>query len=852
MECLCQYPLRGIKRFGTLAVTTYIFLTMQIDFDKLVSGGSMETLIDPRKIFATLPAKYPYLRDVQSEVLDAWFARRAEPDVVLKMNTGAGKTVVGLLILQSCLNERKGPGIYIAPDHFLCEQVCLEAGKLGISMVTDYGSLEFKRGEAILVIPVHTLINGKSAFGVGHQGEKIRIGSLLIDDAHACLATAEGQFTLRIPSGHAAYTKLLDLFAHDLETQSPSGLLELQQHDPRRLMLVPFWAWIDKSPEVLKRIHPHREEDEFKFVWPLVAENLALCQCVFTGSALEISSRCLPIEQIPSFVNAQRRLYMTATLADDSVLVTDFNVRAESASRPVTPKSASDLGERMIITPQELNPKVIDEEIRDFVKECSRNFNVVVITPSDKRAAFWKDVADRFLNKDNLHQGVEQLKKSHVGLVILSNKYDGIDLPYDACRLLVLDGLPEVRRYIDRYEQSVLNDGDEILSRQMQRIEQGMGRGVRANDDYCVVMIMGSKLTQALFSTGAAGKFSPATAAQMNVSNNLAKQIRGKPLSEMHSVVSLCLKRHPDWVKASKQALVNVTYDGAGKISEMAVVQRKAFGLAQVNQFRQAADAIQAMANAETNPKLQGWYKQQLAENIHRFDKPQAQEILLSAAIANHCLTKPLGGITYTKLGVSTISQALRAETFLATKFTNVNEIVIWLHGIIDDLHFYEDDADRFEKAMALLGLAFGFETQRPEGELGKGPDDLWGLGGLRFLVIECKNGATTSTIAKKDADQLAGAMNWFRGAYDQSCQAVPILVHPALVFHDAASPMPDVRIIDEECLTKMRAEILSYANAIGALKTMPKADQIQSFLVQSNFTREKFVPYLTKVPKRS
>jgi hypothetical protein len=617
-------------------------------------------------------------------------------------------------------------------------------------------------------------------------------------------------------------------------------------------MLVPFLAWADKSPEVLKQIHPHREEDEFKFVWPLLAENLALCQCLFTGSALEISSRCLPIEQVPSFVNAERRLYMTATLADDSVLVTDFNVSLESASKPVTPKSASDLGDRMIITPQELNPDVSDEEIRDFVKECSRKFNVVVITPSDRRSAFWKDVADKFLNKDNIHTGVEQLKKAHVGLVVLSNKYDGIDLPYDACRLLVLDGLPEVRRYVDRYEQSVLNDGDEILSRQMQRIEQGMGRGVRANDDYCVVMIMGSKLTQALYSTEATGKFSPATAAQMRLSSNLAKQIRGKPLNEMSAVISLCLKRNPDWVKASKKALVNVTYDGAAKISEMAVVQRKAFGLAQLNQFRQAADAIQDLANAEKNPKMHGWLKQQLAEYVHRFDKSQAQEILLSATMLNRCLTKPLGGITYTKLGVSTISQAMRAETYLTSKFTNVNEIVIWIHGSIDDLHFYEDDAERFEKAMALLGLAVGFETQRPEAELGKGPDDLWALGGLRFLVIECKNGATTNTIAKKDADQLAGSMNWFHGAYDQSCQATPIMVHPALMFHGAASPMPNVRIVDEECLVKIRAELLSYATAIGALKTMPKADQLQGFFAQSNFTREKFIAHFTKASKKS
>jgi hypothetical protein len=828
---------------------------MRIDFDKLVGGDSMDALVEPRKIFATLPnkvPKYSYLRDVQSEVLDAWFARRDESDLVLKMNTGAGKTVVGLLVLQSCVNEKKGPAVYVVPDHFLCDQVCFEAGQLGIPIVSQYSSLEFKRGEAILVIPIHTLINGKSAFGVGQTGVNIRIGSLLIDDAHACLATAEGQFTMRIPSSHAAYTKLLDLFAQDMAGQSQSGLLDLQQHDPRKLMLVPFWAWADKSTEVLKRIHPHREEDEFKFVWPLLAENLSLCQCFFTGAALEISSRCLPIEQIPSFVDAQRRLYMTATLADDSVLVTDFNVRPELAGKPVTPKSAGDLGDRMILTPQELNPNVKDEEIRAFVKECSRKFNVVVITPSDRRAAFWKDEADKFLNKENLHEGVEQLKKAHVGLVILSNKYDGIDLPYNACRLLVLDGLPEVRRFVDRYEQSVLNDGDGILSRQMQRIEQGMGRGVRANDDYCVVMIMGSKLTQALFSTSVAGKFSPATTAQMKLSNNLAKQIRGKPLSEMHAVIALCLTRNPGWVKASKQALVNVTYDGSAKISEMAVVQRKAFGLAQLNQFRQAAETIQGAANAEQNPKMRGWLKQQIAEYVHRFDKPQAQELLLSASMLNRCLIKPLGGITYTKLGVSTIGQALRAETFLSTKFNNVNEIVIWLHGLIDDLNFYEDDAERFEKAMALLGLAVGFETQRPEIELGKGPDDLWGVGGLHFLVIECKNGAKTTTIAKKDADQLGGSIIWFRAAYDKSCHVTPVLVHPALVFDKAASPIPDVRIVEQECLAKIRAELLSYAAAVGALNAMPTADQLQGFFAQSSFTREKFASNFTKAPKRS
>ncbi len=53
------------------------------------------------------------------------------------MNTGSGKTVVGLMILQSCLNEGKGPAIYVVPDKYLVAQVCDEAKKLGILAVTD-------------------------------------------------------------------------------------------------------------------------------------------------------------------------------------------------------------------------------------------------------------------------------------------------------------------------------------------------------------------------------------------------------------------------------------------------------------------------------------------------------------------------------------------------------------------------------------------------------------------------------------------------------------------------------------------------------------------------------------------
>lgn len=205
-------------------------------FSSLGEGPTVNTVTEPQKIFHALPkkaAKYEYLRDVQGEVLSQWHVRRAEPDTVLKMNTGGGKTVVGLLALKSCLNEGHGPAAYMAPDNYLCDQVISEARELGIETTTDPRSPHYLSGRAILVIPVHTLFNGRSKFGVGAEGVKLEIGSIVVDDAHACLSIAEQKFTLSIPRAHPAYGQLFAIFKADLTQQSQTSTAELEQSDPR-------------------------------------------------------------------------------------------------------------------------------------------------------------------------------------------------------------------------------------------------------------------------------------------------------------------------------------------------------------------------------------------------------------------------------------------------------------------------------------------------------------------------------------------------------------------------------------------------------------------------------------------
>jgi replicative superfamily II helicase len=123
-----------------------------LDFDALGGKGSTKSrVIEPRKIFTTLVRnqRFKFLSANQGEVLDKWFELRNRVDSTIKMNTGSGKMLVGLLALRSSLNEGVGPAIYVAPDNYLVKQVLLEAADLGIAATDDIGTAAFLSNEAI-------------------------------------------------------------------------------------------------------------------------------------------------------------------------------------------------------------------------------------------------------------------------------------------------------------------------------------------------------------------------------------------------------------------------------------------------------------------------------------------------------------------------------------------------------------------------------------------------------------------------------------------------------------------------------------------------------------------------------
>src|SRR6266702_5241841 len=185
-----------------------------------------------------------------------------------------------------------------------------------------------------------------------------------------------------------------------------------------------------------------------------------------------------------------------------------------------------------------------------------------------------------------------------------------------------------------------------MTTRQLQRIEQGMGRGIRSRDDYCVVMLLGARLIRRLHDPGAAGHFSAATAAQLQLSRLVAEQLAEGDAADLRAAVEQCLARDQGWVRASRNALVGVTY-GSGHVASAAEYVRRAADLAGQQRYTEAADAQQMAVNAATDPRERGWLKQQLAAYLHAVDPVRAQRQQVTALDDNPALLRPRQGIAY-------------------------------------------------------------------------------------------------------------------------------------------------------------------------------------------------------------
>lgn len=790
--------------------------------------------IEPDRIFSSLlkEPEYEYLRGVQIEILDQWFDKRNEKDTILKMNTGAGKTLVGLLMLQSSINEGEGPAVYLCPDYQLVNQVLGKSEKYGINCVTfnkqENFPQEFLNSDSILVTVFDKVFNGKSRF----EKHGIEIGTILLDDAHTCINRTRDKFSLKISINSNIYSKLLEIFEPALKKQDIGSYSMIQQRDPATIMQVPFWTWMDNIDEISNIISEEakknlgEDEDSLNliFSWPLLSKNIESCYCLISGENIEISPYCIPIKEISSFYNAKRRIFMSATLLDDSLLIKELDISKQAILNPLKNKMYYNIGERMILLPSLLHSSLNNDTIPNICKDISlEGNNTIVITPSfsSSRIKKWRKIGATIAKRDNIDECIHKLSSSNENIIVLANRYDGIDLKGEQCRLLILDGLPTGTSMYEKYINYVRPNSRILKSIQAQKIEQGIGRSTRSSNDYCVVIIMNPDLVTFLSVHDNKNHLSPQTRKQVEIGLSFGKKVDFSEENASESLKALTeasYERNKNWIKfhnsqiqkSNKEIIKNLPI-------EIAETERDAYDLFNSNRALEAEVAIQNCLNKnleDLHPNDIGWFLQLAATYLYKENKTRSMEIQLKAHEQNTYINKVPSGIKYKKLDKHLGVQPNRISDFIK-EFDEPNALLLYVNNLLNKLRMGVKH-DIFEENLVLLGEYLGFEAHRPEKEYGKGPDVLWHMTNNEYVMYEAKNEVKEDRgkIYKSEVSQMSNSINWFKKEYTGKTGCF-ILIHPSLQCEEDAYPDKEMKVMNTEKLDQLKVNTGKFTTEI-------------------------------------
>lgn len=749
-----------------------------VDFSALRQKRNKTVTIIPQDIFRSLP-KPPGINDLyesQGKVLTEWFGRRNEKDIVIKLHTGGGKTLVGLLIAQSSMNELNKPALYICSTQQLVKQTIEKANDLNIKAVpyvkNEPLNSDFINCKAIMVCTYHALFNGKSKFKLRWSAmPPVKVSSIIVDDAHVAFSYIRDIFTVEIDSSNGElFTSLVGIFRESFRYCNKLGTFDdtiLGTSDS--VLEVPYWDWF-KNLDAVQTLLSSSEDENLLFSWPLLRDNLKFCHVIISNKKISITPHFPLVDLFPTFSEAPRRIYMSATISDDSEIIRTFGASEDCISRPLTSHSLAGISERMILSPQLMNFK---EDIKDIVKKISqwtavnKKLGVVILTPSQKISSEWKD--EVFIvasNSSDVEKDVKLLQeKECTGPFVFANRYDGIDLPGDSCRLLIMDGLPIGTSTYEMFLTSSLFAGDRIDRLLAQRIEQGIGRGARGAGDHCVVILMGKQLSSWIGKSDHLGILTEPTSAQILIGTDISEAINS--VDELMQTIERSYDRDSGWMTYHAESLAEQV---GGDVNHQliniktAAVERNMFKLWRDGYNKKAIKKINDIDNSDIDSQMYGWLYQFAAKIAYDKKYYEVYQRYQKDAFAhNNNLFKPLGDIIFQPLPQPTkqsevIVENIKKYRFRKSFITYFDEATSCLTS--------SASANQFEESLKNLGQLLGFVAERYDIN-GDGSDVLWLLPHNIAFVIEAKSRKKDKNVFNKEEHgQLLVAEEWVKKHY--------------------------------------------------------------------------------------
>lgn len=768
----------------------------------------------------------------QGDVIRAYAEHHQDTtDLALELPTGSGKTLPGLLIGEWVRRKNDGPIIYATPTKQLARQVLTTSQREGVPGVLLIGSHRgwdtadesaVEGGEAIGITTYSAIFN---------SSPKLPEPRLLIfDDAHAGeqFVGQEYGISIRRNEDLRAYLHVLEAlkpFMSGLLLQRLQGAPDPGAHHQVRLILpavdAAALAALDATLAAL--------QEPYKFEFAMIRSGLASCCVYLSFGGIQIRPMIPPTFENKVFSRADQRIYLSATLGSGGELERAFG-RAEIVRMPLPTKTPPRSGRRLFVFP-DLTPVVDPISLTKRIVGITNKALVLsqdTVAKAEAAAAALAGNGVPVMGRVELEDGLDSFAKSPTGVLGLANRYDGLDLPGGACRIVVLRGKPDAVSLQEKFLSERAEASVAVAERLRTRIIQGAGRCTRGPNDYAVVVVLGSDITRYFSRPDNRRALEPELQAEVEFGWRNSK---GTSPDDIVDNVHMFLQHDVDWREQGEPMLaefrqdsVKVESPAADALGKCAAVEVEAWQHAVRGDWLGASEKLQEAARlvgvgGDDTRGCRGLLLYISAVWLHLDAKSEAQRgrarelVRQSAAAANRGtwlkeMRELQGSEEVPLVGMDVV--AVNAITARLRGRLRPNQI----HDELSDMRqaLAQEEASIYEGGLTTMGDYLGASASKPKGQ-GR-CDSAWLWDTAMWMTVEAKSEQHPDGLlplhdvrqANTQLDQLAAD----RGMDHPPAGSPAIIVSDRLTVDPAHAPAanPNVYLASTETIEHIAGDV--------------------------------------------
>jgi hypothetical protein len=705
---------------------------------------------------------------------------------------------------------------------------------------------------------------------------------LVLDDAHAAESYVAGAWSVKISRDENPYRDVVSILRDAFD---PLVVAQLEadfpdSHLSSRVYLASPAAVAAVSGELERSLRAAassgRISDSAKYALSTIRGHVDRCLIYASYRSLLIRPLIAPTGTLQAFDSPGRRVYMSATLGSGGELERAFG--RTNIARVPAPKGweRQGTGRRFFCLPElatdsGASPSAIDRWVLETIRDAGK---ALILTPEDRVANAFRQarLPNEFTVYDakDVEDDLGIFAGGNTCALVLTNRYDGIDLPDESCRLVVLQGLPARGDLQERFLHGSLGAIEVLQERVRARIAQGAGRATRNSGDYSLVLLLGRELTAFCSRRDMQNALHPEVHAELDFG---VEESLGISLASMTDNIDAFFEQGDDWrdaeesIASARDTLERIDPAGAAELELSAPAEVRAWLAAWQGDYRRAleyaTEVIDALGGDRTPQRYAAlWHY--LAANWAARLATETGESAWSDAIQGHLRQARAAG-----RGTSWLSHLAApadnarehptsgdldpvdsaAITAIAGRFADLARPSKFDSSITVAREALEStDPKPYEKALVFLGKLAGAATSEGDSGAQAAPDARWLFDRVVWVCWEAKSKAKPDGELKVADVRQAGGHLRYVGS--ERVEPVPggsicLLMTPQKQIHPASVRVAEENVfrVTPEFVLELFDRVVRAWRTLRAQNSVPSVAEIHAALSSDAALPSQWLP---------